>query len=105
MGLNLELVKQHATVYGTPVYKEIVNYGTVSPGEYTVNVEFGSLEIQTEHGPIYPRLWKDVDVNAIDPKKDIFTVACFEVQRDTEDDGVFKALKKGTKKDFAYIAA
>lgn len=108
MALNLELVKKNANVFGAPVYSEVANYGTVGPGEYTLDTTFRSIKIDLGNGTfISAALRRDVDMATIDPAKTVLTVACFQAQRDAEGEieGRAWSVKAGDKKDFAYIAA
>jgi hypothetical protein len=107
MALNLELVKQHATVFGAPVYAEVTVYGTVSPKDYVYDPTYNSVKIDLGDGTFMSaQLRRDVDMSVFDPAKTELTVACFQAQRDAsgEIDGRTWSVNQGDKKDFAYIA-
>jgi hypothetical protein len=105
MALNLELIKQHATIYGDALYTETVNYGQVSPGEYEFIEEYNSLRIDLGDGTfISARIKQSVVDAGIDPTTQVFTVAKFTAKRDAAGviDGREWSVSKGDMKDFAY---
>ena len=105
MALDLKLVQQHANVFGTPIYKEVVSYGTVAPGEYEFQAEFGSIKVDLGEGKfISARIRREVLDAGVDPTKQVFTIAQFTAVRDAEGeiDGREWSVKAGDMRDMAY---
>jgi hypothetical protein len=105
MALDLKLVKKNANVFGSPVYEEVVQYGTVAPGEYEYQPEYNSIKIDLGDGTfISARIRRDVVEAGIDPKKQVFTVAQFVAVKDAsgEIDGREWSITKGEVRDMAY---
>lgn len=105
MALDLKIIAQHANVFGTPVYKEVVKYGTVAPGEYTFDPVYGSIKVDLGNGTfISAKVKRDVLDAGVDPEKQTFTVSKFEATRDASGiiDGREWSVKKGDVRDMAY---
>lgn len=105
MALDLKLVLKNANVFGTPIYKEVVSYGTVSPGEYTFDAQYGSIKIDLGEGKfISARVRQDVLALGVDETKQVFTVAQFTAMRDAS--GIINdrewSVKAGDLRDMAY---
>lgn len=106
MQLDLKLVKENANIFGTPVYESTgIVYGTVKPGEYTIDANFNSIRVDLGDGTFISASLKGMKAVDVDATKAVFSLEQFIATRDTKGDETFRAITAGTKKDFATLVA
>lgn len=100
MGLNLAMIKENAKVFGdkTPVFQATgVEYGTVTPEEYTYDEKYKSVKIPLEDGTfISARVLGDID-----PAKDTLRLSQQIATRSTDASENYAAIEKGKLRDVA----
>lgn len=112
MGLNLELVKAHAKVFGAPAYESTgVIYGDIKPGEYTLDVQYNSIKVALPDGTFMSCALRGMKADEVDAAKATFKleqfVAVSDIAPSFNDDGTVKyaGVTKGAYKDYATLVA